>query len=127
MREREIRFRATIPAVVLLTFGGLFAAFSVASVPGPLRDRHAQSSLAAVQGSQSGQWPRRASAVPAVSAVVVTPAGKLFHDSRCPFIHGSPVVEDVASAVAQGYSPCPRCLGTLRNASLSASSSYSHW
>lgn len=42
--------------------------------------------------------------------VAVTPAGKLFHDPRCPLIHGPRVVVDSAEAAREGYTPCTRCL-----------------
>ncbi len=42
--------------------------------------------------------------------VAVTPAGKLFHDPGCPFIHGPRMMETASAALTAGLSPCPRCL-----------------
>jgi hypothetical protein len=103
MSERAMRVRWPSFAVVLLTAAALIAPFLVVVPPGPLRDRHSQPSLPAA-------------AARTVSDVVVTESGKLFHSARCPFVHGRSVVEEVAVAEAQGYSPCPRCLGAWRAA-----------
>ncbi len=51
-----------------------------------------------------------------IATVAVTQAGKLYHDPRCRFIHGSPILEPTGVAVSRGLSPCPRCLGPLRAA-----------
>jgi hypothetical protein len=42
--------------------------------------------------------------------VIVTAAGKVFHREGCTFIHGPAVTESGAQAVAEGYTPCTRCL-----------------
>lgn len=99
MSERQLRFRGTIPVIVVVTCGMLAAAFTLGGAAPPLRDRHSEPSPPLV----------------AVSSVAVTASGKLFHDPRCPYLHGVATVEDLSVAVARGYSPCPRCLGALRH------------
>ena len=42
--------------------------------------------------------------------VIVTTAGKVFHRDGCTFIHGPAVSESGDKAVADGYTPCTRCL-----------------
>ncbi len=42
--------------------------------------------------------------------VAITPAGKQFHDPRCRYLHGDPVMVDAQTAAAEGYAPDPRCL-----------------
>jgi hypothetical protein len=42
--------------------------------------------------------------------VAVTAEGKLYHDPHCAFIHGPARYESVAEAIADGYTPCTRCL-----------------
>ena len=42
--------------------------------------------------------------------VIVTSAGKVFHREGCTFIHGPAVRESGDKAVADGYTPCTRCL-----------------
>ena len=42
--------------------------------------------------------------------VAVTSQGKLYHDPDCAFIHGPIRVEPSDQAVAEGYTPCTRCL-----------------
>jgi hypothetical protein len=60
---------------------------------------------------------RHSNPTPAVAApalVATTPSGRLYHDPRCAFIHGRAVIERVSAAIAEGRTPCPRCLGNLR-------------
>ena len=33
-----------------------------------------------------------------------------FHDPRCRYIHGKPVMVDAKAAAAEGYTPDPRCM-----------------
>jgi hypothetical protein len=50
---------------------------------------------------------------PAYSAppvVVVAPDGKLFHRAGCTYIHGPAQTETGEQALAEGYTPCTRCL-----------------
>jgi hypothetical protein len=58
--------------------------------------------------------PRTAHSEPAervpTQPVIVTAAGQVFHRSGCPFIHGPAVSESGAKAIAEGYTPCTRCL-----------------
>jgi hypothetical protein len=42
--------------------------------------------------------------------VVVTAAGKTFHQVGCAALHGPAQMESGAQAIADGYTPCPRCL-----------------
>ena len=42
--------------------------------------------------------------------VIVTTAGKVFHRDGCTFIHGPAVSESGEKAIADGYTPCTRCL-----------------
>ena len=51
---------------------------------------------------------------PAVKAppglVAVTPGGKMFHDPNCKYIHGPIEMVPAKEAVAEGYTPCVRCM-----------------
>lgn len=81
----------TAVAAVLLV-GGWFAAAS----SGPLellRSRHSEPATAAPP-----------------SLVAVTAEGKLYHDPDCAFIHGPVRRESSVQAIAEGYTPCTRCL-----------------
>jgi len=49
-------------------------------------------------------------AVTAPAVVTVTSDGKLFHRAGCTFIHGPARTESGAEAMAEGYTPCTRCL-----------------
>ncbi len=42
--------------------------------------------------------------------VLVTMAGKTFHRDGCAYIHGPGIREAGGQAVADGYTPCTRCL-----------------
>jgi hypothetical protein len=42
--------------------------------------------------------------------VAVTPAGKLFHDPHCAYIHGKTKMMTADEAVKRGYTPCTRCM-----------------
>jgi len=42
--------------------------------------------------------------------VAVTPNGKTFHDPNCEFIHGPIEMIPAKEAVAEGYTPCVRCM-----------------
>ena len=42
--------------------------------------------------------------------VMVTPSGRTFHRTGCRFIHGPAMRESGEQAVADGYTPCTRCL-----------------
>jgi hypothetical protein len=81
----------TIVAVALLV-GGWFGAVSTAK-PETLRSRHSEPSNVARP-----------------LPVAVTAAGKLYHNPNCSFIHGPVRMESSAQAIAEGYTPCPRCL-----------------
>ncbi len=71
-----------------------------------------------VVGGEAHQGLRDRHSDPAAQVIVATVAvamsGNLYHDPRCTFIHGPAVLEPLATAIAQGFSPCPRCLGLLR-------------
>jgi hypothetical protein len=42
--------------------------------------------------------------------VAVTPGGKMFHDPNCKYIHGPIEMVPAEEAVAEGYTPCVRCM-----------------
>jgi hypothetical protein len=44
------------------------------------------------------------------ASVAVTAEGKLYHRPECTFIHGPAHMEPGTQAVAEGYTPCVRCL-----------------
>jgi hypothetical protein len=43
--------------------------------------------------------------------VAVVDSGKLFHDPKCPWIHGAYRLVTSEEAIREGYTPCSRCLG----------------
>lgn len=51
---------------------------------------------------------------PLPEIVVVTPAGKLFHDPACTHVHGPADRMSLAEAKRLGYTACPWCLPTAR-------------
>ena len=69
--------------------------------------------MAAVRGERSPSL-RSAHSEPATAVpppmVVVTAAGKTFHQLGCAAVHGPAQIESGAQAIADGYTPCPRCL-----------------
>jgi hypothetical protein len=67
---------------------------------------------AGIEGRQSPPL-RSEHSRPAASApdrVTVTEAGKLFHRATCTAIHGPSRSIAGSEAIADGYTPCPRCL-----------------
>ena len=44
------------------------------------------------------------------ATVAITSEGKLYHVPTCAYIHGPARLEPGARAVADGYTPCTRCL-----------------
>lgn len=42
--------------------------------------------------------------------VAVTPGGNTFHDPTCKYIHGPIEMIPAKDAVAEGYTPCVRCM-----------------
>jgi hypothetical protein len=52
---------------------------------------------------------RPAATVPS-GLVAVTPAGRLFHDPGCKYIHGPVEMMPAKKAVQEGYTPCLRCM-----------------
>jgi len=78
-------------AAALLVGGWLMAASSAR--PEVLRSRHSDPTMAAPP-----------------PLVGVTVEGKLYHDPGCAFIHGPVRIEPSEQAVAEGYTPCTRCL-----------------
>jgi hypothetical protein len=42
--------------------------------------------------------------------VAVTAEGKQFHDPACKYIHGKVKMMSAEEAVAEGYTPDPRCM-----------------
>ena len=79
-------------AVAILMAGGWAAAARRGPGP-PLRSAHSEP----------------ATSVPR-DPVMVTPAGRTFHREDCPFIHGPAMRESAEDAIADGYTPCTRCL-----------------
>ncbi len=104
MRDVRAVLRVSFGAVVLLTVVSVVLPFAIGGGAQPLLDRHSD--------------PAPQVLTPVVAVVAGT---KLYHDPRCRFIHGTPVLEGAATAAAQGYSPCPRCLGALAARPLSLS------
>ncbi len=45
--------------------------------------------------------------------VAVAEEGKTFHDPKCSYIHGKPVMTTAEDAVKKGYVPCVRCMRKL--------------
>lgn len=78
--------------VAVLLVGGWFAAVSSGRTE-PLRSRHSEPATVAPP-----------------PLVAVTAGGKLYHDPNCAFIHGPVRMESSAQAIAEGYTPCTRCL-----------------
>jgi len=64
--------------------------------------------------SHAGAVLRSEHSQPAVKVpkdpVAVTPNGKTFHDPTCKFIHGPIEMIPANEAVAEGYTPCVRCM-----------------
>ena len=89
MTRRVLTLTALAPG--LLVGGWLVAAASAR--PEMLRSRHGDPVIAAPP-----------------PLVAVTTEGKLYHDPDCAFIHGPVRRESVEQAIADGYTPCTRCL-----------------
>ena len=66
--------------------------------PQPLRSQHSEAAATA---------PRE--------MVAVTDEGKLYHRPNCGYIHGPVRMESGEQAVADGYTPCMRCLKDARD------------
>jgi hypothetical protein len=82
----------TWTAVAVGVLLGGWVALAAATPPPHLRSRHADP----------------VSVAPAT--VAVTDDGTLFHRQGCTYIHGPVAIESGARAIAQGYTPCTRCL-----------------
>ena len=78
--------------VAVLLVGGWFEAASSGRLE-PLRSRHSEPATVAPP-----------------PLVAVTAEGRLYHDPGCAFIHGPIRTESSAQAIAEGYTPCTRCL-----------------
>ena len=76
---------------IVLTAGWLAA--TAATHPHPLRSQHSE----AVATTPS-------------EMVAVTEEGKLYHRPDCRYIHGPLRMESGEQAVAEGYTPCTRCM-----------------
>ncbi len=68
-----------------------------------------------IGGASTGAAPllRSAHSEPAVHApasVAVTSNGKLFHRAECRYIHGPIEMIPGERAIAEGFTPCTRCL-----------------
>jgi hypothetical protein len=81
---------------VVLTAGWLAAA--AVTRPHPLRSQHSEAAATA---------PRE--------RVAVTDEGKLYHRPDCRYIHGPVRMESGEQAVADGYTPCTRCIKDARD------------
>jgi len=86
---------SAITAIVLCA--GWVAATAV-NRPQPLRSQHSE-----------------AAATPPQEMVAVTAEGKLYHRPDCRYIHGPSRMESGEQAVADGYTPCTRCMKDARN------------
>jgi len=93
--------RAVQLLTVVAVVGGALALVLGGTTP-PARTAHAEPPLAA-------HFPR-----PLPEVVVVTPAGKLFHDPTCTHVHGPAQRLPLADAERLGYTACPWCLPTAR-------------
>jgi hypothetical protein len=82
-------------ALGLLAAGWLAAAG--VTRPEPLRSRHSEPATARPP-----------------SLVAVTSEGKLYHRPDCAYIHGPVQMESGEQAIAEGYTPCTRCLNERR-------------
>ena len=78
-------------AVIVLAAGWTVAAWQVPQPP--LRSAHSEPARVAPAG-----------------LVVVTAAGKTFHRDGCGFVHGPTELRSGGQAIAEGFSPCTRCL-----------------
>ena len=77
---------------LVLMLGGWRGTGSMGPTP-PLRSQHSD--------------PAKASP-PAI--VAVTPGGRLYHKPSCGLVHGPLHLEPGTQAMAEGYTPCTRCL-----------------
>jgi hypothetical protein len=77
---------------IVLMLGGWLGTEPMGPTP-PLRSEHSE--------------PAQASP-PAI--VAVTPGGRLYHKPSCTLIHGPVRLEPGRQAIAEGYTPCTRCL-----------------
>lgn len=89
MTRRVVTLTAFVGALLV---GGWLAA-AAGTRPAVMRSRHGDSTMVA-----------------SPPLVAVTAEGKLYHDPDCAFIHGPARHESVAEAIADGYTPCTRCL-----------------
>jgi hypothetical protein len=89
MTTRVLLLTAAVAALII----GIWFAAAALGRPTSLRSRHSDPGIVA----------------PA-ALVAVTADGKLYHDPKCPFIHGPVRTESSAEAIAEGYTPCVRCL-----------------
>jgi hypothetical protein len=92
---RNTLLLTAITAVVLT--GGWLAATAVTR-PHQLRSQHSESA-----------------ATPPPTMVAVTDEGKLYHRPDCRYIHGPLRMESGEQAVAEGYTPCTRCMKDARD------------
>jgi hypothetical protein len=77
---------------VLIATAGWFASAAAVRESG-LRCRHSRSATG-----------------PPPAVVAVTPNGMLFHKPGCTYVHGPVRIEGGKAAIADGYTPCTRCL-----------------
>jgi hypothetical protein len=91
---------AQIVTLVAVVVGAL--ALVLGGTAPPARTAHAEPPLAS-------HFSR-----PLPEVVVVTPAGKLFHDPACTHVHGPADRMPLTEAERLGYTACPWCLPTGR-------------
>jgi hypothetical protein len=88
-----MRWVLAVTAVAGALFVGCWLAAAAVTRPDVMRSRHSDPVMVA-----------------SPPLVAVTAEGKLYHDPHCAFIHGPARYESVAEAIADGYTPCTRCL-----------------
>ncbi|PYY09700.1 MAG: hypothetical protein DMG69_09360 [Acidobacteria bacterium] len=104
-RRRFLGWMVAAAAAVLVTGSFEIARSSVFRRP-ELRSEHAQAG----------------SGLPPDMMIVVSPNGKIFHASGCPFIHDKAHVRTIVvrEAIKEGYAPCVRCMKKYLRADLSS-------
>ena len=84
--------RVLVSMLVFLGLAGLWAVSASGTPRPPLLSRHSEPAAAAPD------------------TVIVTADGKLFHRAGCPYVHGPARAESGSQAIAEGFTPCTRCL-----------------
>ncbi len=87
-----------LSAITAVTLTAGWLAATAVTRPHPLRSQHSETAATA---------PRE--------MVAVTEEGKLYHRPDCRYIHGPLRMEAGEQAVADGYTPCTRCMKDARD------------